>query len=232
MQEKSRISFSNMRVLNLGRSVCRSRIRVAKDTGSCPNRSLLAGPCFIHCGCKHNKWIAPYWSIETQAPLLTCPNGEDRQLLDVWHGRRTPGCTSHLNLSSRYDSETGVRWPSGWPYSRKRLCRNTITSDGTGCAEGVVFCTERLRVRCVHCRGVISPGMAIAVTTAGTRHALASMCVMQDRVYIGKVGGLDRHSSVLVQSESLWHNNNRNCRLLVYTAGSIKDFRSPFFVRY
>ena len=199
MQEESRISFSNMRVLNLGRSVCRSSTRVANDTGSCPNRSLLAGPCFIHCGCKHNKWIAPYWSIETQAPLLTCPIGEDRQLLDVWHGRRTPGCTSHLNLSSRYDSETGVRWPSGWRYSRKRLCRNTITSDGTGCAEGVVFCTERLRVRCVHCLGVISPGMAIA----GTRHALSSMCVMQERVNMRIVGGWDRHSSVLVQSESL-----------------------------
>ena len=84
------------------------------------------------------------------------------------------------------------------------------------------------RVRCVHGRGVISTG----ITAAGTRHTLASMCVMEDRVNISIVGGLDRRSSVLVQSESLWHNNNRNCRLLVYTAGLIKDFRSPFFVRY
>jgi hypothetical protein len=46
---------------------------------------------------------------------------------------------------------------------------------------------------------VISPGMAIA----GTRNALSSMCVMQERVNMLIVGGLDRHSSVLVQSESL-----------------------------
>ncbi len=136
--------------------------------------------------------------------------------------------THHLNLSPRYYSETGVRWPSGWPYSRKRLCRNTITGDGTGCAEDVVFCTELLRVRCVHCPGVISPGIAIA----GTRHTLSSMCVMQERANMCTLGGLDRHSSVFVQSESLWHINSRNCRLLVYTAGSIKDFISPFLVRY
>ncbi len=144
--------------------------------------------------------------MDTQAPL-TCPIGEDRHLRDFWHGHSTPGCNSHLNLSSRYDSEAGGEGHQVG-HTHAKGYKETPSPVMAPIAQRMkCSALERLRVRCVHSRGLISHSIAIA----GTRHALSSMFVVQERVNIRTVGGSDRCSSVLVQSESLWHINNRNC---------------------